>query len=535
MDFAILWLCGLSVGLLFVGLVTALSSRRRTTLGRRIWPVLAFLAGLLYLFPVVYAGVMLTRQNLQPKWLLWYGLSQTLAYVVGSVLILVRGLAGVHTDQQGARSWGRGRLALGLGLVLVVYLGTAAISDLNRRVALANVQTETLSRILGLLPVSTPEPLNAYPLYQQAMAATEVMDDPPSWLRDSLAAGAGFDLEKARQLLDSHGRIMELVREAVTRPILAWEVDLGDPLSSPLPKLQYFTQFAQLFDLSARCKILRNDPAGALADLKIIDAMAEQLRGYPSLLTVMVAAVVDIHYYQGLEYILACGACRAETVCPRSVICRPSPLESFLKALRLEGLVQLQVLAKYSGSNMLVLVDEKVSGWIAAPAALYWRIFFLPSELDSAYFITYQGLAKPASNYGEALANLEAIKQAREDGRLGLLTAMALPGYGTYLDRIKNYEARRGLTDLALAVTAFQAARHSYPNQLADLIPEFIDRLPVDPYGIGTFDLTMVDGGLVLSSARIADDGAGDRTGRPLDFVLGWKAYQDRFPKVKKP
>ena len=529
MDLAILWLSGLCGGLLFVALATALSSGRKTVWGRRIWPVLACLVGLVYQYPVVYAGVVLVRENLQPKWLLWYGLSQTLVYLTGSTAVLIRGWA--PRDKPAARGWSRVRLATLLGLVLVVYLGTAAISDLNRRMVLANVQTETLARILGLVPLSIPDPLNAYPLYQRAMAAAEYLDDPPSWLRDSLAPGAGFDQETARQLLDAYGRILEVVRMAAARPGLSWEVDMGDPVSSPLPRLQYFTLFAQVLDLSARYKILHNDPAGALADLKIIEAMSEQLREYPGLLTVMVASVLDVHYYQGLEFVLAHDLCGHGGICPRMVTCRPSPLDSFLKALRLEGLAQLLALAKYAGGNVLAQVDESVADWAAVPASLYWRIFFLPSELDSARFITYEGLAKTASNYQDAQDNLETIKQARKDGRFGLLTAAALPGYGTYFSRIKDYDARRGLTDLALAVTAYQTVHQAYPAQLSDLIPEFIDRLPVDPYGIGTFDMKLVDGGLILTSAKSEQDMDGEPPARPLDFVLGQKAYHERFPE----
>jgi hypothetical protein len=535
MDYAVLWLSGLTGGLLFVALVTALSSRRKTTLRRRIWPVLAFLVGLFYLSPMVVAGVMLVRENIQPKWLLWYGASQALTYLAGALAIMVRGLKGVATDQQAARLWGRGRLAILLGVVAAIYLATAAISDLDRRLVLVNVRTETLARISGLLPLYTPEPLNAYPWYERAMAAAEYLDDPPAWLRDNLASGAGFDQEQARQLLEAYDQALDLVREASAKPILAWDVDLADPLSSPLPKLQYFTMFAQLLNLSARYRMLQNDSQGAMADLKTIEAMSEQLRGFPSLLTVMVGGVLDKHYYQGLEYVLAQGACGSENLCQVPVACRPSPLDSFLKALRVEALIQLLALSKYSGGNVLALADDSAGVWAAAPASIYWRIFFLPSELDSARFITYEGLAKPAANYQEAVANLEGIGKARQEGRFGLLTSIVMPGYDTYLNRVKDYDARRGLSDLALAVTAYQAAHHAYPAHLADLIPEFIDRLPVDPYGIGTFDLTVVEGGVVLSSAKPSQATEGEQPGRPLDFVLGGQAYRHRFPDGKQP
>jgi hypothetical protein len=61
-------------------------------------------------------------------------------------------------------------------------------------------------------------------------------------------------------------------------------------------------------------------------------------------------------------------------------------------------------------------------------------------------------------------------------------------------------DALASLSDLARAAEGFRLLHGSYPTSLNDLVPEFIDQVPLDPYGGAPLRAIVADGGLVLYS-----------------------------------
>jgi hypothetical protein len=68
------------------------------------------------------------------------------------------------------------------------------------------------------------------------------------------------------------------------------------------------------------------------------------------------------------------------------------------------------------------------------------------------------------------------------------------------------------LTDLAFALASYRIEHGRYPEKLDSLTPEYLARVPEDPYGKGTFPFRLQDGGYVLYS--VGPNGRDD-TGPP--------------------
>ena len=64
---------------------------------------------------------------------------------------------------------------------------------------------------------------------------------------------------------------------------------------------------------------------------------------------------------------------------------------------------------------------------------------------------------------------------------VGLLAAIAIPGYAEMLDRQKIGQAKRDLSQISMAVERYRLTRFSVPDTLGDLGPNFSP--PKDPWG----------------------------------------------------
>jgi hypothetical protein len=101
------------------------------------------------------------------------------------------------------------------------------------------------------------------------------------------------------------------------------------------------------------------------------------------------------------------------------------------------------------------------------------------------------------------------------------------------LEAVARAEANVACTALALAAAAHQAARGAYPVDGSALVPEFIARVPMDPFSGEPLRLLPQEGGLIIYSVgpNGVDDGGAEldlvRKSGDLTFVLG-SAYAAR-------
>ena len=136
-------------------------------------------------------------------------------------------------------------------------------------------------------------------------------------------------------------------------------------------------------------------------------------------------------------------------------------------------------------------------------------------------------MSQDVSSYDDIQNNVQKIGEAYEAGELGILTAIAFPNYSLYIQRAKQVDARRSLAATALAATAYKNSTGTYPVKLEDLVPEYLDKVPTDPFAPKQFiQIKAVNGGLVLFS-KGPDPKAGLSDREPINFYLGQKAYEE--------
>lgn len=539
MSYVILWLAHLAWGLLLVAVVVALASRCKKPRWRKFWPILAAIVIFVTFAAIATAGAFLLVFKLQPKWLFWYGLTHTIAYIIGTIIILKRGLKGINSESQVGHFWPRARLAVAFSSVLFVYFVTLNFIDTRVMIDVSNLRTEATSKISQLIPPLLPDTFNAHPVYEQAAKSLSLRDEMRKWFKRII--GPDFDpaSHELTRFLEKNKTVLAMVRQAASMPGYSLQVDATNILLSPIAQFSVYRDLARLLSISARCKALSGDLAGALHELAVIEGMAEHVQSFPDVISSMIAVALYKTKVEGLEHVLASTADYPKGLIGLPVNAHPSSAKSFAKSLSFESKVYLQILTMYAiFPESLETKFAYVSIFNCVPVSTIlvqlWRIFLLPSELNSARDIDTYLSGEPSETYKDVHEDLKAIEEAKESGDLGPFTYSGTPNFTFYMVRVMKCDALRGLSDLALAVTAFKADKGRYPDNLIDLVPDYIEQIPTDPFVGQALKMRPLDGGVDLYSVGPDPELELPTCKGPIHFYLGRSAYQQYRIKPTK-
>lgn len=145
--------------------------------------------------------------------------------------------------------------------------------------------------------------------------------------------------------------------------------------------------------------------------------------------------------------------------------------------------------------------------------ALYHRVFVLadglatlPSELRRFQKMARQAPYEQPTSEAEWLNNL-CNPPKSEASHIAWLAPSAV--YNTAIDA----DAKRRLAATGIAVAGFQARNHRYPKSLDELVPDYLPKIPLDPWDGQPLRMRHADGGVILYSVgedRVDDEGLGD-------------------------
>ena len=532
MTYAILWISHVGFGLLLVAAVTAIASRcKRRILYRRFWPILAAIFVFIPILGGVWVGYSILTHNFQPKWLFWYCLLGFITYVIGVVIILIRGLKGSSGEEQKAKTWPRAWLAALAVAAFFVFTTTLNIADMRVMDHLADIKHSAGAKIQDMLPAKLPKSLNAHFVYKEAVQAFVQDKALPDWFRES--GNPDFDVNSTdvQEFISAHHYALEIMRKAKITPGYSLPVNTSFFVASPIPDYRSYRTIAGFISLYARFLAKKGDISRALNELAIVERMADHLRSFPELLSFLSVLRLENIRYRALEYILAQKPYPPEDLINLSVDALPSVRKDFAASLRLDAQSLIQAAAvNFSLADYLDMFSMKpnLKHPFISPVftAKFFRVFCGPSEIKCLRDIVGYWMSKEADSYEKLKANMNAISDAEKSGEMSSMTMIILPNYSPYIPRAMKCDVHRGLCDLALAVTAYRARNKSYPARLKELAPEFIDRIPVDPFDGKPLKMKSVDGGLDLYSVGAKKEDDQQNKVEPIHFYIGRDAYE---------
>lgn len=539
MGYVILWLSSLAAGLLLVATVAALSARIKRLRVDVGLPVGAALVPLtIGVLGTVLAGF-LRAKGIRPNWFA-YAHTWTLVFTAGAALLIFFGTRRRGEPVPRALKWPLKKLALGLAASVAIYIVTIAYMDMAMRIELVNVAAEARAIALSLAPPRVPDHKNAALVYERAF---EAMGDEKAWRRKTRRwpwriEQADFDpaREEAQELLHENVGALRLLRRAASMPDFYFECDYARPSAAMrIPNLTRWRNAADLLALDARNRAAKGDMKGALQDVNAIWGIAEHLSTGPGLISVMIALAIDSVGSKALENVLAARLAEGDELRAVPVEPRFSLRGGLTRAWRMEEAMGLSIFVPvYEGrsrsmgrSAMLSLLD------VAGSRA--WRVFLLPGDLAAYRYRIRKVQELAAVPHWKICKKAEELDRKFAEDMGGVVTWFFCPALTGHVS-IARAEASHRLAALALASATFKTERGAYPKELADLVPDYIEAVPIDPFDGNPLRMLAVDGGLVLYSVyENGKDDGGDGKGRclgrnkdgDLTLCLG-SAYEER-------
>lgn len=519
----LIWIESLAVGLLFLGLVTACAAHWPRRWVQRVVPVLAAFSLCASAAGITFPAGALKYHNGVEGVPFFYLLSWTIAFTAGAISVGILGLRRRGEEAAPAACfWSRGKLTLALGTLVILDCITFSNMDLAVKVQLAALRAETGTKILMEKPPRVSDRANAALVYQEAFEAITPREKMPTLWKDKAVDWLDYDKsvfdpkdKDLRKFLDSQGRGLALLRKAAAMPACWFEHDYflaGDLL---LPELQRLRDGAALLACDALSQAAHGEGRVAWEDVRAIFGMSRHIND-PILISVLVAIAIEKTGARALEGVLALLPPAPEDLARWPLDESFSYHRSLRRSFQMEeaafGLSSFAMFATPDSARKLL-----TAGWMEPlpPPALWlfespvYRVFLLSSDLATYRRFMKDIQAMAGRPYHEAAKEWQAFDQAGRIHRGGIWTALIVPAVNKCAQAAAEGDAVRHLSQLAIALTAYRAKNGKYPDHLDSLVPEFLPRIPEDPFDGQPIRMKRDGADLVLYSIGrdLKDDG----------------------------
>ena len=164
-----------------------------------------------------------------------------------------------------------------------------------------------------------------------------------------------------------------------------------------------------------------------------------------------------------------------------------------------------------------------------------WRVFIGQSYVGNVRD-KWEKINRITESGYKHWCDFSLVKASLEGGRESLMHSVLNDPFGgdkqlwilNFINRIIVIDVYHQLIDLAIAASVYREVEGSYPETVDDLVPAFLENVPIDPYDGKALKIEKVPGGLDLYSAGPypRDVAEGSRWQEPIHFYLGRKAYE---------
>ena len=377
-------------------------------------------------------------------------------------------------------------------------------------------KAEAGAMFLAVAPAALPDSENAAILYNRVF--DQLKDD-------HVLARNDFDPKsddpENLDVLQRHASALRLLRRGAAMPNCRFDRDWARPdIYLMLPELNQVRISAQLLQLDSRVELAAGHDDVALADVNAISGMAGHIGQEPILISGLVSFGVD-------------GVADAALQGALGKVTRPAQLDALIgfdpaadhrtwqHCLRGEECFGMTTFAELQGgevspqylilatqggpTNMIPTVNN-----IVEPFGTLLRVFVLSAGLDSymQQMDEYQTLARQP--YYDAKARLDAIAADSETiKRQGYFQSVFMPTISRPFRGCAKAEAGDACAQVGIAATRYRLDHGSLPARLADLVPNYIDAVPLDPFDGNPLRLTTKGGQWTVYSISVdgRDDG----------------------------
>ncbi len=408
-----------------------------------------------------------------------------------------------------------------------------ASSDLNRRMAeLEQAGYPLTVEQLGETYTVDPAFDNAADYYLAAFSSyvepNEVQKDILPWMGKADKPSRTEPVDEAlprvaEAFLAENQKALDMLHQAAPLEYARYRMDFSQGFDMLVPWLKEVRRCAFLLSLEGLTACAQDDPNQALESVRATLALAKSL-DCPLLINRLVQIAIQALAYSNLE----------------QVVNRVTLTDEQLQTV----LLWVETCVDPNGYRD-TLIGERCFGLriFRSPGAAssemgegnIWSVAMVPFKILGFYHRDMLGYINLLQDYiealelpeGERMATYEAIDEEFSRGeRGGLFTRMFTPALmRTYQLEVRNVAHRR-VTQTALAAQRFRLAQGRLPKTLDELVPTYLDAVPIDPFDNQPLRYRLLETGFVVYS--IGDDGSDDggaerdRDNRHPDGSLKW-------------
>lgn len=406
-----------------------------------------------------------------------------------------------------AANWPRLRLLLAVAVAVVLNLVTHWNVKLAVRQRLAREGVEASVRALSVMPGRPLDSENAAILYEPVFHRLATIDEeliPKDW--GELAIQTDVQDPRLSELIAKYERELRTLVRAAERPhCYIGPISIQKDAEGKLSEFNWvgpFHRAAGLLAVDARVKLAKGDLDGAAVSTAAVFRMARHAEQHPTLTPAMVSLAVD----------------RLAIECLQALLKHPDLSADVLNRLVLDANVNFRRTLKRAWIMEDAFYFPMVRWWLQEGPGDFgeegrervWIQDVLWTELGP--YIIEHDLKVLRSTYRDQRAAFDLpwpelserlAKIADEARGQGPLTSMFLPAAGAAFDPIMIGDARHRLARLAIALRRYELEHGTLPDSFDELVPSFIDEVPLDPVTDKPFKMEAVEGGERLYSAGV--------------------------------
>jgi hypothetical protein len=524
MSYALLWIEALVISLLWVATWVACAAHLSRKWVSRATAIMIALVPFLVLGALAAVSAWLKFGLMLD--LNWFGYTLSLfaAYVICGIVLLIiatRRKAPVHS--WAAADWPRGRLAAGLLTATAVGAMTLWNMDLEARSQAGLIQLQAGTLMLEVSPPNVSDSHNAALIYDKAFARLDA--DKSLQQPDSVLADETPDVKSTAvlELLDRHALTIKLLREAATLPDCRFEHDYARPsISMLLPELSKARTAANILRLHARSELSQGHVESALIDVNSLFHLSRCVGTEPIIISFMVSLSIQGVAIRTLEEVLP-AVSKQDQLRGLQIGDADDDVRMMVRSFRGEEAFGLSTLGDIGSGRMTLtdlqaLLDSPSSSarpFVPNSAAVLLRVFFMSDDVD-AYRQLHDGYQQVGKRpYFQAKDEALNLEQSQlRIHRHGLLTSQIAPAISHVLQ--VGARAHANLLDARVAIAAarYRLDHGGLPTTLVELIPEYLDEIPVDPFDGKPLRFSQANGNWTVYS--VGPDGKDD-SGMPYD------------------
>jgi hypothetical protein len=476
----------------------------------------------------------------------WFApvLCWSMVFTLGASALLLRALRRGAERTTLARTWPLRKLALGFAAVLVLSCITFANMDTAVKLQLASVRAEAGPRILALAPRRLPDSVNAAPLYLEAFELLPPLGPTAPVWQDSNgdirydAATVDPRSKEFRAFIQARQPALALLRKGAALPGYWFERDYFQGIELFPPEVKQLQHAAVLLAYGALALAAEGKTRQALDDVVAIFGMAHQFEE-PMLVSLVVSVRIERTGLSALQDVLRLAPPTSNDLQAISLPARERYRTILERALRMDeamgltcfGMLSVQPLPEaiyYLESSTSFPMqparkkrDPVLGGILGSPL---YRVFLLADDLAGYRRYMYEAEELCKQPYFEAISKMIAVEEnCRATRGGGFIARMITPSLQRVSGIVAEGEACHRLSRLGLAAKAYELKYGSSPPSIDSLTPEFLPRIPLDPFDGKPMRMKTNKAELLFYSVGINGKDDGGDGGRDIVFRLKGK------------